>query len=92
MQLERQKRRNENLKLKEEKVKTNESGADRLIRIILGILLFIIGWVILKNRLLGIIFDIIGVILFITGITGFCGLYKVFGCSTKKEETPQKPT
>ncbi len=72
-------------------MKANESGADRLIRIILGILLFIIGWVLLKNRVLGIILDVLGVILFITGITGYCGLYKVFGCATKKEETPEKP-
>jgi len=72
-------------------MKTNESGADRLIRIIVGILLFILGWLVLKNRVLGIIFDILGIILFITGITGFCGLYKLFGCSTKKEEPPQKP-
>jgi len=72
-------------------MKTNESGADRLIRIIVGILLFILGWLVLKNRVLGIIFDILGIILFVTGITGFCGLYKVCGIDTKKEEPPQKP-
>lgn len=69
-------------------MKPNEGGADRLIRIILGILLFIIGWGVLKNNLLGIIFDILGIILFITGITGFCGLYKAFGIRTTKEKTP----
>lgn len=72
-------------------MKTNESGADRLIRIIVGILLFILGFLVIKNRILGIIFDILGIILFITGITGFCGLYKLFGCNTKKEEPTQKP-
>ena len=72
-------------------MKTNESGADRLIRIIVGILLFILGFMVLKNRVLGIIFDIIGIIIFITGITGFCALYKPFGINTKKEEPPQKP-
>ncbi len=70
-------------------MKTNESGADRLIRIIAGIVLFMLGWGILKNNLLGIIFDILGIILFVTGITGFCGLYKLLGISTKKEETPK---
>jgi len=70
-------------------MKPNESGADRLIRIIAGIVLFMLGWGILKNNLLGIIFDILGIILFITGITGFCGLYKVLGISTKKDETPK---
>jgi hypothetical protein len=70
-------------------MKTNESGADRLIRIIAGIVLFMLGWGILKNNLLGIIFDILGIILFVTGITGFCGLYKLLGISTKKEEAPK---
>lgn len=70
-------------------MKPNESGADRLIRIIAGILLFIIGWGVLKNNLLGIIFDILGIILFITGITGFCVLYKPLGINTRKEETPK---
>lgn len=70
-------------------MKANESGADRLIRIIAGIVLFMLGWGILKNNLLGIIFDILGIILFVTGITGFCGLYKLLGISTKKEETPK---
>ncbi|HVP36696.1 MAG TPA: DUF2892 domain-containing protein [Terriglobales bacterium] len=72
-------------------MKTNESGADRLIRIIVGILLVILGFLVIKNRVLGIIFDILGIILFITGITGFCALYKPLGINTKKEEPPQKP-
>lgn len=70
-------------------MKSNEGGADRLIRIIAGVVLFMLGWGILKNNILGIIFDILGVILFVTGITGFCGLYKLLGISTKKEETPK---
>jgi len=70
-------------------MKPNEGGAERLIRIIAGIVLFMLGWGILKNNILGIIFDILGVILFVTGITGFCGLYKLLGISTKKEETPK---
>ncbi|MDH4223294.1 MAG: DUF2892 domain-containing protein [candidate division Zixibacteria bacterium] len=66
-------------------MKPNESGVDRLIRIIGGIFLFIIGWGILKNNFLGIIFDLLGLILFITGITGFCLLYKIFKVNTNKE-------
>ena len=66
-------------------MKANESGADRLIRIITGIFFFILGWGILKNNLLGIIFDLLGIILFVTGITGFCLLYRIFGISTNKE-------
>jgi hypothetical protein len=65
-------------------MKPNEGTTDRLIRLILGVVLIIIGWPVLGNNTLGIILDIIGVILLITGITGFCGLYKIFGINTLK--------
>jgi uncharacterized membrane protein HdeD (DUF308 family) len=65
-------------------MKPNEGTTDRLIRLILGVVLIIIGWPVLGNNTLGIILDIIGVILLITGITGFCGLYKIFGIDTLK--------
>lgn len=67
-------------------MKANESGTDRVIRIIVGIILIILGWMALGNNVLGIILDIIGVILVTTGITGVCGLYKLLGMSTKKKE------
>jgi uncharacterized membrane protein HdeD (DUF308 family) len=67
-------------------MKANESGTDRVIRIILGIILVILGWFALGNNTLGVILDIIGIILIITGITGFCLLYTLFGMSTRKKE------
>jgi Trk-type K+ transport system membrane component len=45
-----------------------------------------LGWIALGNNTLGVILDIIGIILIITGITGFCLLYTLFGMSTKKKE------
>ncbi|MCJ7578240.1 MAG: DUF2892 domain-containing protein [candidate division Zixibacteria bacterium] len=65
-------------------MKPNEGTTDRLIRLILGVVLIIIGWPVLGSNTLGIILDIIGVLLLITGITGFCGLYKIFGINTLK--------
>jgi uncharacterized membrane protein HdeD (DUF308 family) len=65
-------------------MKPNEGTTDRIVRLILGVVLIIIGWSVLGNSALGIILDIIGVILLITGITGFCAIYKVFGMSTLK--------
>jgi hypothetical protein len=67
-------------------MKGNESGTDRVIRIIVGIILIILGWFVLGNNTLGVILDIIGLILVITGITGFCLLYTLLGMSTKKKE------
>ena len=69
-------------------MKPNEGATDRIIRLILGVVLIIIGWLVLGNGTLGIIFDIIGVILLITGITGFCTIYRVLGISTIK--TPKE--
>ena len=71
-------------------MKANESGTDRVIRLVLGIILLILGWAVLHNSVLGVILDIIGIILIITGITGFCLLYSVLGINTKKEK-PQTP-
>ena len=61
----------------------NEGSVDRIIRLIIGAILFYFGFFSLTG-VVGIILGIIGIILFITGITGFCLLYKVIGCSTKK--------
>jgi len=69
-------------------MKSNEGTTDRIIRLILGVVLIIIGWPVLGNNTLGIIFDIVGVILLVTGIVGFCGIYKVLGISTIK--TPKE--
>ena len=65
-------------------MKPNEGTTDRLIRLILGVVLVIIGWPVLGNNALGIILDMVGVILFITGITGSCALYKILGRNTIK--------
>jgi uncharacterized membrane protein HdeD (DUF308 family) len=65
-------------------MKTNEGTADRIVRVILGIVLIIIGWPVLGNNALGIILDVIGVILLVTAITGFCAIYRLLGISTIK--------
>ena len=65
-------------------MKTNESGLDRTLRIILGIVLlglYLLGYV---GGTLGIVLVILGAIALITGIVGFCPLYKLFKFSTKK--------
>jgi hypothetical protein len=65
-------------------MKPNEGTTDRIIRLILGVVLILIGWPVLGNNTLGIVFDVIGVILLITGITGFCAIYRVLGINTIK--------
>jgi hypothetical protein len=61
----------------------NESRLDRAIRAILGIALLGIG-IGLLHGVLEILFIIVGAISLITGITGFCALYRLLGINTKK--------
>ena len=69
-------------------MKPNEGSTDRIVRVILGIVLIIVGWLVLGNSALGVILDIIGVILLITAITGFCLIYRLLGIGTIK--TPKE--
>lgn len=65
-------------------MKRNEGSTDRIVRVVLGIVLIIIGWPVLGNSALGIILDVVGVILLVTAITGFCLIYRLLGISTSK--------
>lgn len=58
----------------------NVGKTDRIIRIIIAILLFIISIVV--SGWLRIILIIIGIMLLITTVTRFCGLYKLLGINT----------
>jgi hypothetical protein len=61
----------------------NESRLDRAIRVVLGIALLGIGIGALHG-ILEILFIIVGAISLVTGITGFCALYRLLGLNTKK--------
>ena len=68
-------------------MKKNEGTADRVIRIIVGIL--IIGLGVYFQSSWGmwamIVLVVLGLIALITGVTGFCGLYKIFKIDTLKK-------
>ncbi len=69
-------------------MKKNEGTADRVIRVILGFILIYIGAI--QMGLSGVpayIVVLVGLILLITGTTGFCGLYTVIGINTLKKKT-----
>ena len=63
-------------------IQQNESSTDRIIRVIIGIALFIAGSVWFTGITQTIIL-VIAAIALITGIIGFCGLYALLGISTK---------
>ena len=57
----------------------NVGKTDRIIRIVLGVILLCLGIYFKKWWL-----DLIGAAALITGLTSWCGLYKVIGVSTCK--------
>ena len=66
----------------------NEGTVDRVIRVILGFILIYIGAMQMGlSGALAYIVVLIGLILLITGTTGYCGLYTVIGINTLKKKT-----
>jgi hypothetical protein len=64
--------------------KANESAADRVIRVVLGIVMLALGWGGVVTGGWGWVLKLVGFIPLITGLVGWCGLYKLFGISTGK--------
>ena len=62
----------------------NESALDRGIRLILAIVFFLIGEIVLKGFWMY-LFYALGLIFLVTSLTGYCGLYRLFGISTIKK-------
>ena len=68
-------------------MKKNEGTADRVIRVILGIILIGLALYFMNSWALGVVIvvGIVGLIALITGIIGYCGLYKLLKISTIKK-------
>ncbi len=64
-------------------MKQNESTMDRWIRAVLGIIILYLAYAVFTG-VLSVIAYIVGIILVLTAIVGFCLPYKIFGISTKK--------
>ncbi|MBA4386112.1 MAG: DUF2892 domain-containing protein [Anaerolinea sp.] len=66
-------------------MKTNESGLDRVIRVIAGVALLTLYFTHVVVGGLGIAVVIIGAMLLITGVVGFCPLYGMLKIQTNKK-------
>jgi len=64
----------------------NVGSADRAIRIILAVVLVAVGLFVPVGSTLRIVLFIIAAIALITGLLSTCGLYALFGISTRKSE------
>ena len=65
-------------------MKTNESSIDRVIRVILGVVLLVLGWGNIVPGTLGLVFKILGFVPLLTGLVGFCPLYSILKIKTSK--------
>lgn len=68
-------------------MKPNVGPADRIIRMILGVIIIIVVGVIFNSW-----WGLIGVLLFLTGLVGRCGLYLPFKINTCKIKQPAADT
>jgi hypothetical protein len=65
-------------------MKGNESSVDRIVRGILGAVLLLLAFLAVPAGALQIVLIVIGGVLLVTGIIGFCPLYRILGLSTKR--------
>lgn len=63
----------------------NEGTTDRIIRVSLGLVLFVIGYFVFDGVVQTVSY-IIGLIALVTGAVGTCGIYALLGLSTKEKE------
>lgn len=61
----------------------NESNADRIFRVAVGIPLIVLGFSVFSG-LVAVVAVIVGAILAVTGTVGFCPIYKVLKTGTRK--------
>lgn len=61
----------------------NEADSDRAVRTLAGIGLLYAGWV-LWSGTLSLVFSVVGAVVLLTGIIGWCPAYALFHISTNK--------
>ena len=66
-------------------MKANEASWDRIVRVVLGAVLLFLGFGSAISGALGVIVGIVGGVLVVTGLVGFCPLYSVLRIRTNKE-------
>jgi hypothetical protein len=65
-------------------MKTNESGLDRIIRVVAGIVLLALSFTGTVTGGFGIVLIVLGAVALLTGVVGFCPLYALLKIKTIK--------
>jgi len=61
----------------------NEAGWDRIVRIVLGLVMLVLGWGGFVGGGFGVILQWLGFVPLLTGLIGWCPLYSLFHIKTK---------
>jgi hypothetical protein len=64
-------------------MKTNEAPADRIVRIVIGVILAAIAVTGVATGAVAVVAWVVAAIALVTGVVGFCPLYAIFRISTK---------
>lgn len=69
-------------------MKNNVGNVDKWIRVVVGVILILIPFILLETPLgvAGIILIIIGLLMLVTGLLTKCPMYHIFGVSTCKTD------
>lgn len=70
----------------------NEAGWDRVVRVVLGVALLILGWGGIVTGGLGTFFKVVGFVPLATGLAGWCPLYAIFNVRTNHDQAPAVTT
>ncbi|MCS7250910.1 MAG: DUF2892 domain-containing protein [Anaerolineae bacterium] len=62
----------------------NVAGWDRIVRLVVAAVFILISTFVLRFNTLGIILAIVGVVLILTSLMGWCPLYSLVGFRTKR--------
>jgi hypothetical protein len=65
-------------------MKVNEAAWDRIIRVVVGLVLFFLGITGVAGGVWMWVAYVLGVVMLLTGITGFCPLYSLFQITTNE--------
>jgi hypothetical protein len=63
----------------------NEANWDRILRILLGVAMLLLGWFAMGEGIFGTAFRIFGFVPLVTGLLGWCPFYTLLGIGTKKQ-------
>lgn len=65
-------------------MRVNEAGWDRVLRVVLGIVLLVLGWGGIVSGGWGTVFKVLGFVPLLTGLVGWCPLYALLKVRTNK--------